>query len=450
MNTDNLEETKNKKNAAKRIFLRIFDIRSDMVSYEELNMMMEENTVIHGANMWILIMAIFIASIGLNVNSTAVIIGAMLVSPLMSGILTMGYSLATSNLTMLRKAFVRFGIQVVISLITSTVYFMLSPLEVPTSEMIARTSPTLWDVLIALFGGIAGAIGNTRQKKGNVIPGVAIATALMPPLCTTGYGLATMQPKFIVGAFYLFSINTLFIMLAANFVTKLLGVPSHKTKEIERQKKVRRLITIITILTVIPSVLIGAIKVYQTVMEQNFSNYLNNEFVFSDTQVVKSDLDLKEHKISISLVGTQISEDVIARLEQSLGHYNLDGYTLNITQNKLSEEDNSDTVTIALLEKTIQEQHIKAQEQQERIENMEAVIDGQVDCLELSENAKKIFTKLSDCSCGIMSDISGDYILLCASAKESLLPEEEQAIRNWLMTESGLSKAEVRINLDID
>ena len=137
-------------------FRKLFGIRDDMMDNAEIQQMMEDNTVISGSNMWILIMAIFIASIGLNVNSTAVIIGAMLISPLMSGILTMGYSLATFDLTLLRKAFTRFGIQVIISLIASTLYFAISPLNVATSEMIARTSPTLWDVLIALFGGIAG------------------------------------------------------------------------------------------------------------------------------------------------------------------------------------------------------------------------------------------------------------------------------------------------------
>ena len=142
----------------------VFNIRDDMMSYEEIDAMMEENTVIHGANMWILMMAALIASIGLNVNSTAVIIGAMLISPLMSGIITMGFSLAVRDFSLFKKSLIRFGTQVAISLAASTLYFVISPLETPTSEMIARTSPTLWDVLIALFGGIAGMIGNTRKK----------------------------------------------------------------------------------------------------------------------------------------------------------------------------------------------------------------------------------------------------------------------------------------------
>ena len=190
---DNINEQKQgKMNSLKRFLINLFDIRGDMMSYEDIDAMMEENTDIHGSNMWILMMAIMIASIGLNVNSTAVIIGAMLISPLMSGILTMGYSLAVRDLKLMRRALLSFGVQMVISLITSSIYFSFSPLGEPTAEMIARTSPTIWDVLIALFGGIAGIIGNTRQKKSNVIPGVAIATALMPPLCTAGYSIATM------------------------------------------------------------------------------------------------------------------------------------------------------------------------------------------------------------------------------------------------------------------
>lgn len=175
------KEIRKKRTGVRKFIADLLNMHDGMMSYEEIDEMMLENTVIHGPNMWILCLAALIASIGLNMNSTAVIIGAMLISPLMSGIMTMGYSLAVRDLRLLRRALLRFGTQVVISLISSTVYFLITPIDTPTAEMIARTSPTIWDVLIALFGGIAGAIGNTREKKGNVIPGVAIATALMPP-----------------------------------------------------------------------------------------------------------------------------------------------------------------------------------------------------------------------------------------------------------------------------
>lgn len=433
------------KSRIRQYFHNLFDIRGDMMNYDELREMMEENTIIRGSNMWILIMAIFIASIGLNVNSTAVIIGAMLVSPLMSGILTMGYSLATSDLTMLRRAFTRFTTQVVISLITSTVYFAISPLTVPTSEMIARTSPTLWDVLIAFFGGIAGGIGNTRKKKSNVIPGVAIATALMPPLCTTGYGIATGQSRFILGAFYLFSINTLFIMLSAALVTKLMGVPSLQVTDVRRQRLIRRVIPIITVVTIIPSVLVGSLKVYETVMEQNLTNYIAGAFAFPDTKVIQSQIDLMNKDVSVSLVGAEISDEVAQRLEQELSNYNLGEFTLHLTQNKTSVLDSSEDVTIALQEQTISALQAQLAEQQARLEELEAEQNAQPDCGKLARQATQIFTKLSDCSCGILWDNQGEYLYLRGTASEELTASEVETIENWLRTETGVLRVTAEI-----
>lgn len=415
------------------------------MSYPELDEMMQENTIIHGSNMWILMLAILIASIGLNVNSTAVIIGAMLISPLMSGILTMGYALATRDLHMLKKAAASFGTQVVISLITSTLYFCITPLDVATSEMIARTSPTLWDVSIALFGGIAGMIGNTRVKKGNVIPGVAIATALMPPLCTAGYGLATMQLRFLLGAFYLFAINTLFIMLSAALVTKLLKVPARQALDVKRQKRINRIIAFITVLTIIPSVLIGGYTVYTTVMEKNISDYLSHEFVFADTQIVQSRSDSLQKTISVSLVGAPVSRDVIDRLEMKLEQYNLKGYALHVTQNQSIQTDNSDAVTIALQEKTIQDLQGQLEQQQRQLAALQERAALRIDCQKLAQDASAIFTRLSDCACGVMADADGEHILLTANAASPLTAEETQTIRNWLITASGLEKAELQI-----
>lgn len=444
MNKD-YEFTNREKSRLRRYLHRIFDIRADMMTYEEIAEMMEENTIIQGANMWILMLAILIASIGLNVNSTAVIIGAMLISPLMSGILTMGYALAVRDLTMMKKAMGRFTTQVVISLIVSSLYFLITPLDIPTNEMIARTSPTLWDVSIALFGGIAGMIGNTRNKKGNVVPGVAIATALMPPLCTAGYGLATWQPRFLLGAFYLFAINTLFIMLSSALVTYLLKVPVKQHLDQKKQKKINYMVALITIVTVIPSILIGSATVYGSVMEKNISEYLANEFVFEDTQMVQSNTDNLNHVISVSLVGAPVSDEVLERLEQSLKNYNITGYTLRVTQNQIQaiETDNTDIITIAVQEKSIQDLQTKLDEQQKLLDSYEQAEEEIIDFKQLATNAASIFTKLSDCACGMMSDVNGNYILLTATIEEPLTEEEEQTITNWLKTESKMENAKV-------
>ena len=446
-------EEKKKTGRAKAYFRELLDIRGDMMGYEEIDAMMLENTAIHGSNMWILMLAIFIASIGLNVNSTAVIIGAMLISPLMSGILTLGYSLAVKDLALMRRSLASFGTQVAISLIASTLYFLLTPLQEPTAEMIARTSPTIWDVLIALFGGLAGMIGNTRQKKGNVIPGVAIATALMPPLCTAGYGLATLQPRFLLGAFYLFAINTLFIALSAALVTVLLRVPAHREISPQRQKKINRIILAITIITVIPSILIGGMTVYNSVMDSNIERYLKSEFVFSDTQLVQSSADKMEKKLSASLVGQPVSEEAIAMLQKELANYGLEGYTLHVTQNSVSADlENSDRVTIALQENAISALQEKLEEKERELDTVNRQLEDVMsspdpaDKLQtLCETAPQIFTKLKECSVGYMSDSEGEYILFTASAAEPMSEGEIETLENWLRTETGLDRVTVYI-----
>ena len=439
------QETETKR-SGRTFFQNLLDMRSNMLSYDELHDMMEENTVIYGANMWILMLAILIASIGLNVNSTAVIIGAMLISPLMSGILTMGYSLAIRDLSMFKHAAARFATQVVISLITSTVYFALSPLKTATSEMIARTGPTLWDVLIALFGGIAGAIGNTRQKASNVIPGVAIATALMPPLCTVGYGIATGQPSFVFGALYLFIINTLFIALSALLVTKLLGVPCRQELDEKKRKHISRIIAVLIVVTVVPSILFGALTVYKSAMEQNINDYLESEFVFADTQLVGSSVDGIERKISVSLVGVQLSDERIAELESKLDDYDLGDFTLHVTQNRQIEGKDDDKVTIALQENAIRELQEQLEAEKAERESLSERLEGQVDCNALARKAAAIFTKLTDVKCGQVAGGEGSYLLLLARADAPLTDEETQTVRNFLREESGLLDVELLID----
>lgn len=437
----------NEENSVKRYFHKLLDMRSNMLSYDELHDMMEENTIIHGANMWILMMAILIASIGLNVNSTAVIIGAMLISPLMSGILTMGYSLAIRDIAMLKHAASRFATQVIISLITSTVYFLLSPLHTATSEMIARTSPTLWDVLIALFGGIAGGIGNTRKKTSNVIPGVAIATALMPPLCTVGYGIATLQLKFILGASYLFLINTLFIALSAFFVTKLLRVPPHTELDAKKEKRIRRAITSAVVITVVPSALFAGFTVYKSVLEKNTQDYLQKEFVFSDAQLVQSNVDFVEKKISVSLVGMQVSDERIFELENKLDDYDLSGFSLHVTQNKTIEgETDSDKVTIAVQENTIRDLTERLDAEREKTNELQKSLESVVDCESISKKAAAVFNGIEDIRCGLMYG-DGRYILLSGRVQEPLSESEEQVLKNFIAEESKISDVQLDIEV---
>lgn len=189
-----------------------FNIMPDKEDEHQIVAQISSGVSFRGANLWVLIFAIFIASLGLNVNSPAVIIGAMLISPLMGPIIGMGLAVGINDVELLKRSARSFGVATLISVLTATAYFLLTPLGDARSELLARTSPTLYDVLIATCGGAAGIIALCTKGKGNVIPGVAIATALMPPLCTAGYGLATGHWLYFLGAFYLFFINTVFIL----------------------------------------------------------------------------------------------------------------------------------------------------------------------------------------------------------------------------------------------
>lgn len=445
-------EAKVRYKGLRNYFHSLFDMRDNMMSYDEIDNMMREQAEIHGANMWILMLAILIASIGLNVNSTAVIIGAMLISPLMSGIMTMGYSIAVRDIQLLLKALVRFATQVAICLITSAIYFKISPLTIPSEEMIARTSPTAWDVLIALFGGLAGMIGHTRTKHSNVIPGVAIATALMPPLCTAGYGIATGQLRFFIGAFYLFIINTLFIAISTALIALVLKIPYHKSVSRRSQKKVNLAIAMIAVFTVIPSIFIGTYTVYDSVMDNNIANYLKDEFRFENTQIVKSETNKQKKVISVSLVGETVSPDVINLLRSQLADYGLEEYSLQVTQNVAAEIDNSDKVTIILQENTISELRKQLDEQSEELSEMnrnieiyEAEHTADAVLKAMPQKAESIFPYLSDCKTGVMSDGRKDIITLTAETDKELSEDELDTVKNWLSAESGIDRAETYI-----
>lgn len=447
---------KEKKSVIRTFMHTLFDLRDNMMSYEEIDAMMRDQTVIHGANMWILMLAILIASIGLNMNSTAVIIGAMLISPLMSGIMSMGYSVAVRDIPLLIKALVRFLTQVGICLLTSVMYFAISPLNTPTTEMIARTSPTVWDVMIAVFGGLAGMIGHTRTKHSNVIPGVAIATALMPPLCTAGYGIATAQPKFFLGAFYLFIINTLFIAISTAIVVLVLKVPYHKTVSDKAQHRANFIISVIAVAVIIPSVYVASYTVRDSYIDTNITRYLEKEFNFPETQLVKTNVDKQNKKISASVVGTSLSSEIINMLESRLSEYNLEGYSLYVLQNVFTDDDdeNSDKLQIALLEQSIAELEKQNEEKNREIETLNNSLseyieesENKTDYAEISEKAEKIFKNIHECKAGCISDKNGCTAIMTATADYEISEYEIQTIESWLACESGTNSAKVIISI---
>lgn len=251
------------------------------------------NVSFKGSNLWILACAIIIASVGLNVNSTAVIIGAMLISPLMGPILGAGFALGTYDFILLRKSIKNLLIATVVSLLVSALYFYISPFKDAQSELLARTSPNIYDVLIAFFGGLVGVIAITRVEKGNPIPGVAIATALMPPLCTAGYGLATFNFAYFAGAFYLYIINCFFICIATFLVIKYLKYPASSAIEPKNQKRIKYSITALLMFMIIPSFYLA----YSLFQEKKFNKvveeFINTEFNERGFTVIYKKLDYR-------------------------------------------------------------------------------------------------------------------------------------------------------------
>lgn len=282
---------------------RLFNLRRDQDDPDVIDAEIRAGTRPVGANLWVLFFAILIASVGLNVNSTAVIVGAMLISPLMGPILGIGYGAAVHDLRLIREAGRALGIFTGISLVTSTLYFAISPLDQPGSELLARTSPTLWDVLIAAFGGAAGMIAATRKEVTNVLPGVAIATALMPPLCTAGFGIAHGRWDMFAGAAYLFVINGVFIAAATLAISKLLRLPRRGNVDPDVRRLHRIAIVIGIACVMAPSVWLG----YRFVQEEVFSSGATRvaEQIESDPafNVVSYQVDSGRRELRLTLVG---------------------------------------------------------------------------------------------------------------------------------------------------
>ena len=314
-----------------------FNILPDKENEQEIIAQISSGVSFRGANLWVLIFAIFIASLGLNVNSTAVIIGAMLISPLMGPIIGMGLAVGINDLDLLKRSAKNYGVATLISVLTATVYFLISPLSEAQSELLARTSPTLYDVLIAFCGGAAGIIALCTRGKGNVIPGVAIATALMPPLCTAGFGLATGHWLYFLGAFYLFFINTVFIALATFCGVRLLQFSQHEFVSSARAVKARRIMMVLVVVTMLPAAYMTIRIVQQSVFNNNVNRFVKAELQQLGTQIISSSVDKDSLKLRIVAVGREISEAHQQEAQKRMEFYGLNGFELRVIQGAQSD-----------------------------------------------------------------------------------------------------------------
>ena len=302
--------------------------------------MIREGVSFRGTNMLVLIIAIFIASLGLNTNSTAVIIGAMLISPLMGPIIGIGLAVGIQDFDLIKRSFRNLMAAAFFSVATSCIYFLISPVNEGHSELLARTSPTIYDVFIGFFGGAAGILAIGSKVKGNVIPGVAIATALMPPLCTVGYGLATFQMTYFFGALYLFFINSVFIACATTVGVKLMKYHIKDFSNPQRAKRVRHIVYTIAILTMIPAGYLTWRMYQQSAFKTNCERFVEQQFNFPGTQVLQTSAVMSGgHKtLTVSLIGKVLPQDsLVLALTDRLADYNLGGTHLKIIQGDKTE-----------------------------------------------------------------------------------------------------------------
>ncbi len=432
-----------------------FNLLPDKENEEQTIAQISSGVSFRGANLWVLMMAILIASLGLNVNSTAVIIGAMLISPLMGPIIGMGLAVGINDLGLLRRSAKNYGVATLISVLTATVYFLLSPLGDAQSELLARTSPSLYDVLIAFFGGAAGILAICTKGKGNVIPGVAIATALMPPLCTAGYGLAKGQWLYFVGAFYLFFINTVFICLATYLGVRLLSFTKKADDPLNNTRRNRRIITAIVVATVIPAAFFTINIVQKNILDNNVKRFVSTELRQSGTQVLSSVVtDNKE--LRVVAVGKEISAKQRQEARHRMGFYGLDNYTLKVIQGTQNDSLLVMTEKLSVVESSGETARKQVLELTVRNSELEQQVSGYEQYAHLTTQVaseiKSLFPQVSSVSvmpvteASIADSVVAEKIVVAIIGTSKPLADlDKSRLHDWLRTRCSADSLQLRL-----
>ena len=400
-----------------------------------------------GANLWILVFATFMASLGLNVNSTAVIIGAMLISPLMGPIMGIGLAVGQNNFELMKKSLKNYFIATLFSVVTATIYFFFTPLNEVQSELLARTSPSIYDVFIALMGGLAGIVALAAKEKGNVIPGVAIATALMPPLCTAGFGLATGNWLYFLGAFYLYFINSVFISLATFIGVRVMHFKRKEFVDVANAKRVKRYIIGITVLTMCPAIYLTYGIVRETFYNSTASRFITEELQFPETQILNREISYPKKEIRVVLVGKEVADVQLEAARARMPKYKLDETKLVVFQGV-----NNDKMDIGNIKSLVMEDFYKKSEsqllkQQAEIDSLTRIVDiytrsGQAD-EKLASEMKVLFEGLNSVSLartvrlGIDSMRTDTLTYAIVGYEGEIDADVRTKITKWLKTRTG-------------
>lgn len=409
-----------------------------------------------GANVWILAFAVIVASVGLNVNSTPVIIGAMLISPLMGPIIGAGLSIGINDSQLLKRSLRNLAIMVIISIIASTAFFAISPLSLdePT-ELLARTRPTIYDVFIAFFGGLAGIIEGSRKEKGTVIAGVAIATALMPPLCTAGYGIANLNLAYIAGAVYLFFINSLFIALATFLMVRYLKFPFVKFADPARQRKVRRSISFIAILMIIPSIYTAVIVIQENSFNVAVKRFVKENKALDNSYIYDYSINHsgKSSILELSIAGEKLNNTQKELLFVSLEKHGVSRNNLVFKESATIENNGDENIVKSILERN----DLEIKKREEMIRNMESELrtikSKEIPYRQIAEEILAQHPGMVSFSIGRGADVSlkdfnsREQIVVLASWSKRLPDAEIEKLEKWLsvrMNEKNLRVVQVK------
>ena len=440
----------------KHIMRERFSLHDDKAEDTEIEARIRDGVELRGATPWVLIFAIFVASVGLNVNSTAVIIGAMLISPLMGPIMGAGLGVAVYDFDLVKRSLTNLGIATFISLVVSALYFSLTPLQQTQSELLARTSPTIWDVLIALFGGLAGIVGITRQEKSNVIPGVAIATALMPPVCTAGFGIATGQWQFAGGALYLYAINCVFISLATVVGIRALRLGRHGFANQKTEKRVKATLLALALITSVPSGYLALDLVRQEVFRSKAQEFVDREFTFDKSQLVDTKIDPDKRVIDLSILGEPISPEALHHIEAKLATANLEGTKLVLHQ---AGENRIDLTALksSLLSDLLRESQDAVKRRDTQVQNLKAelaardAILGQANGIfkELRQLYPEVTRVLLADGVSVTSEESKEKVVyITITTRIAMSKEIHQRTEDWLKVRLNLNS--IVLNFDTE
>lgn len=412
-----------------------FSLLEDKADDEQIDSTLRSGVALRGTNLWVLMFAILIASIGLNVNSAAVVIGAMLISPLMGPIMGIGYAVAIDDTELLRKSLRSLLMAAGISLLVSTLYFMVTPLSDAHSELLARTTPTIWDVLIAFFGGLAGIIGVTRKEKSNVIPGVAIATALMPPLCTAGYGLANLEWRFFGGAFYLFAVNTVYIAISTMLIIRLINPAHKKYSDEKQQKRIKNVLSFVIVLTIVPSIYLATRLVQEELYHNRFNQFFAKEPLLKNNIIVSSKIDAGQHTVDLTLIGEEMDDATLKQIQERMQAIDGDVHLL-IHQNKskaINETAVRDSILSDLYHRILTSQAMDDGAEQQKL--AQALKAREALWRDIIQELNVQYPALGQVYLGTMVDGAqdGSAVLVALIEREQVLSEaEQQQILHWL------------------